>query len=73
MDAWQEPTLKLYKEKGFASRSAPGERPALLIVDVTNGFTDPESPLGSDLSGPISAIQKLLESARARGGNRKPR
>jgi maleamate amidohydrolase len=28
------------------------------------GFTDPESPLGSDLDGPVEAIQKLLEAAR---------
>ncbi len=28
------------------------------------GFTDPESPLGSDLGGPVEAVQKLLGAAR---------
>ena len=36
-----------------------GHRPALIVVDMTLGFTDPESPLGSELDGPIEAIRKL--------------
>jgi nicotinamidase-related amidase len=31
---------------------------------MTLGFTDPESPLGCDLDGPVGAIRKLLEAAR---------
>ena len=36
----------------------------LVVVDITLGFTDPESPLACDLEGPISEIQKLLRAAR---------
>lgn len=50
--------------EGFGERGGFGHRPALIVVDMTLGFTDPESPLGSDLDGPVEAIQKLLEAAR---------
>jgi len=50
--------------EGFGGRGGFGHHPALLVVDMTLGFTDPESPLGSDLDGPIEAIRKLLEAAR---------
>jgi maleamate amidohydrolase len=50
--------------EGFGGRGGFGQRPALLVVDMTLGFTDIESPLGSDLDAPIEAIRKLLEGAR---------
>jgi maleamate amidohydrolase len=50
--------------EGFGGRGGFGRRPALIVVDMTLGFTDPESPLGSDLDGPVKAIQELLEAAR---------
>jgi maleamate amidohydrolase len=50
--------------EGFGGRGGFGRRPALIVVDMTLGFTDPESPLGSDLDGPAEAIQKVLTAAR---------
>jgi maleamate amidohydrolase len=50
--------------EGFGGRGGFGRRPALIVIDMTLGFTDPESPLACDLEDPISEIQKLLESAR---------
>ena len=50
--------------EGFGGRGGFGQRPALLVVDMTLGFTHPKSPLGSDLDGPVEAIRKLLEAAR---------
>jgi len=50
--------------EGFGERGGFGRSPALIVVDMTLGFTDPESPLGSELDGPVEAIQKLLEAAR---------
>jgi len=35
-----------------------------VVIDMTLGFTDPQSPLACDLEGPVSEIQKLLEAAR---------
>jgi maleamate amidohydrolase len=50
--------------EGFGGRGGFGRRPALIVIDMTLGFTDPESPLACDLESPISEIQKLLEAAR---------
>ena len=49
---------------GFGGRGGFGRRPALIVVDMTLGFTDPESPLACDLEGPVENIRKLLEAAR---------
>jgi maleamate amidohydrolase len=56
----------LYARKGLGSRVGWGERPALLVVDVTIGFSDPNSPVGADLSGVIGEINRLLDVARLR-------
>lgn len=58
---------QMYQERGFASRVGFGERPALLIIDFINAFTDPKCALGSDLSREIAATQKLLERFRVNG------
>jgi maleamate amidohydrolase len=44
-----------------------GERPAVLVVDFSCGFTDPECALGSDLSDEVEATRQLLDAARAKG------
>ena len=51
--------------EGFGGHGGFGRRPALIIVDMTLGFTDPESPLACDLEEPVANIAKLLEAARA--------
>lgn len=60
-------TFQFYLARGMAGRVGFGERPAILVVDMTNGFTDPRSPLAASLEGPIKEIQRVLEVARARG------
>ena len=50
--------------EGFGGRGGFGPRPALVVIDMTLGFTDPQSPLACDLEGPVAEIQKLLEAAR---------
>lgn len=42
-----------------------GQRPALIIVDVINGFTDPNCPLGSDAHSVVAANCKLLDRFHA--------
>jgi nicotinamidase-related amidase len=49
---------------GFHGRAGFGERPALLVVDVSVGFTDPASPLACELEDVVAAIARLLEEAR---------
>ncbi|MCX7170276.1 MAG: isochorismatase family protein [Proteobacteria bacterium] len=41
-----------------------GHRPALIVVDATVGFTDPESPLGTESTREVAAIAKLLQVFR---------
>ena len=52
---------------GFHGRAGFGASPALLVVDMNVGFTDPESPLVCDLDEVVVAIQQLLEEARKAG------
>jgi maleamate amidohydrolase len=52
------------RHEGFHGRSGVGERPALIVVDVNLGFTDPASPLVCELDGVVSAIAQLLVAAR---------
>jgi maleamate amidohydrolase len=53
------------KLPGFHGRSGFGRRPALVVVDVNVGFTDPASPLVCDLDEVVGAIGVLLGEARA--------
>lgn len=44
-----------------------GDTLGLLVVDFAYGFTDPESPLGSDMSAAVSAAGELVRDCRAAG------
>lgn len=57
-----------YKERGiFQGKFGFGKRPALIIIDMAYGWTDPAYAAGSPrLDGAIAAIQKLLPAARAK-------
>lgn len=51
--------------EGFGQRGGGvGRRPALVIIDMNNGFTDPASPLVCELDDTIEAIRRLLDVAR---------
>jgi maleamate amidohydrolase len=47
-------------------RLSLGLCPALIVVDLSNGFSDPASPLGGDFDSQISHINELLEVFRAK-------
>ena len=51
--------------EGFGGRGGFGRRPALIVIDMNLGFTDPESPLACDLEGPVGEIRRLLQAARS--------
>lgn len=44
-----------------------GRRPALILVDMINGFTDSACPLGSDCPDVVAANAELLAAFRDRG------
>ena len=46
---------------------ALGECPALLLVDVIKGFTDPACPLGSEADSVVESCRALLDAFRRQG------
>jgi nicotinamidase-related amidase len=62
-----EQAREIYERAGLGAAVGRGERPAVLVVDFSCGFTDPECPLGSDLGAEVEATRRLLAVARAKG------
>lgn len=58
---------ELYERQGIGRPMQMGERPAVLVIDFTEGFTSPDSPMGVDMSSAVLATAQLLEAARRRG------
>ena len=67
MDDWQSHTRRDYERKGFAVHAGYGAKPVLLLVDFINGFTDPATPLGGDLTSQIAVSKELMAAFRANG------
>lgn len=44
-----------------------GLRPAILVIDFIEGFTNPESPLGGSWARELESTSTLIESARTAG------
>jgi maleamate amidohydrolase len=60
-------TAEVYDRAGFGRRVERGSRPAVVVVDFTYGFTDPQYPTGADMSDAVAATARLLDGARAAG------
>jgi len=56
-----------YAARGFGGAAGFGRRPAVLVVDLVNAFTDPASPLGADLDDVVHHTRRLLDAAAERG------
>ena len=54
---------EFFRQRGFGLRIGFGKRPALLVIDMINAFTDPSMMLGADLDGPIEATRQMLQVA----------
>ncbi|MBM3363978.1 MAG: isochorismatase family protein, partial [Betaproteobacteria bacterium] len=55
---------EFFKQRGFGLTMGFGLRPAVLVVDLIEAFTDPEAMLGSNLDAQVLATQQLLAAAR---------
>jgi maleamate amidohydrolase len=53
-----------YGEESFGGSVGLGDRPALLVVDLINAFTDPETDLGSDVDSVVEQTSRLLATFR---------
>lgn len=58
---------EFFRQRGFGLRIGFGKRPALLVIDMINAFTDPSMMLGADLDGPIEATRQMLQVAHDKG------
>jgi maleamate amidohydrolase len=65
IDQYKE-TFEFYIKKGLAGRVGFGQRPALIVIDMIHGFMDLRSLLASNMEDQISAIDRLLDIARAK-------
>ena len=59
-------TREVYERARLGQSVTLGERPAVLVVDFSRGFTDPECTMGSDLTQEVEATRRLLAAARER-------
>ena len=70
MPVWEDiipqEDLQAYSKSGWGLRREWGQRPALLIVDMTRAFVEDRFPLGWSKTGlpAVAAIKRLLEKVR---------
>jgi maleamate amidohydrolase len=58
---------EVYAKARLGESVTLGSRPAVLVVDFSCGFTDPECTLGADMTEQVEATRRLLDAARAKG------
>ncbi|NUU25375.1 MAG: isochorismatase family protein [Streptomycetaceae bacterium] len=57
-------TEDVYDRAGFGASAGIGTRPAIVVVDLTRGFTEDAFPTGSDLTDVVAAATELIDAAR---------
>jgi len=62
-----EQAREVYAAARLGQNVTVGSRPAVLVVDFSCGFTDPECTLGSDMTEAVEATRRLLDAVRAKG------
>ncbi|MBY4130157.1 isochorismatase family protein [Rhodococcus fascians] len=62
-----EEAQKVYARAALGGAVSMGARPAVLVVDLINGFTDPNCRVGADLSKEVDCAKTLLMAARGVG------
>ncbi len=63
----EETTQEIYERARFGQSVTLGTSPAVLVVDFSRGFTDPECTMGADLTREIEATNRVLAPARKGG------
>lgn len=56
-----------YSGSGLGGAVSLGARPAVLVVDLSRGFTDPAYPPGTDLDDVVASTGTLIGAAREQG------
>ena len=60
-------TEQTYQRAGFGAPVRRGSRPAIVVVDLTRGFTEPDFPSGTDLTEVVANTGELIAAARPAG------
>jgi nicotinamidase-related amidase len=60
-------TEDIYERAGFGAAVKRGSRPALVVVDFSRGFTDPQYGTGSELTAEVEGTARLIGAMRAAG------
>lgn len=58
---------QFFADRGFGQRIGFGQRPALIVIDLLKGFTDPSMPLGASFDAEMAETKRVLASAREAG------
>ncbi len=58
---------EFFRARGFGVKIGFGERPALIVIDMIKGFTNPDMPLGAPLESQIAAQKPMIDVAHERG------
>ena len=56
-----------FRKRGFGGEMGFGDRPALLVIDIMNAFTNPGMPLGAALQWASEACTSLRSYTVASG------
>lgn len=60
-------TANTYSRAGFGSSFTRGRRPAIVVVDLTRGFTEAAFPTGADLTEVVAAAGRVVEAGHEAG------
>lgn len=63
---WPHGSKTTYDEADFGASIGLGDRPALLVIDLINAFTDPTTRLGADVAAVLDRTEQLLAAFRER-------
>lgn len=59
--------VKIYHDAGFGRLLPRGNRPGIIVVDYSYGFTDPQYPTAARVRSEIAATRRITDLARASG------
>ena len=58
---------EVYERAGLGQSVTLGSSPAVVVVDFSCGFTDPDCALGADMTAEVEATRRVLDAAREKG------
>lgn len=64
---WGEANRSFLEKRGFGKSVPAGERPAVLVIDLSRAFTDPTTQVGSDLDSVVENTRRIIDAAREIG------